>query len=186
MNRFVISVLAPDRVGLLRDITGVIFRNQGNIDQIRQSIVGGFFNLVFLSNHPDGISRDALAGELGQTLGAVAAVSVLPGKGVSESSPVEGENFIVTTRGPDKPGTVHAISSFFVDNGVNIEDWAVSEEQGEILYTARVCIPAGADFRTLQKAFKDRFADLGLDAGLYHENIIRATNEIGPIKALTH
>lgn len=185
MNRFVISVLAPDRVGLLRDITGVVFRSQGNIDQIRQSIVGGFFNLVFLSNHPDGIVGDTLAGELRQILGAGVAVAVLPGTGGVEAGPVEGEIFVVTTRGPDKPGTVHAISSFFVDNGVNIEDWGVSEEQGEILYTARVCIPAGADFRALQKKFKERFAELGLEAGLYHENIIRATNEIGPIKALT-
>ena len=185
MSRFVISVLAPDRVGLLRDITGVVFRNQGNIDQIRQSIVGGFFNLVFLSDHPDGVVCGKLAGDLQQVLGSSAAVSVLPGTGISATSAVEGEIFVVTTRGPDKPGTVHAISSFFVDNGVNIEDWVVGEEQGEILYTARVCIPAGADFRALQKAFKERFAELGLEAGLYHENIIRATNEIGPIKALT-
>ena len=44
-NHVVVSVLLPDRVGILRDVTRVILDFQGNIGGIRQSIVDGVFSL---------------------------------------------------------------------------------------------------------------------------------------------
>ena len=45
--RHVVVVLAPDRVGILCDVTRIVFELGGNIGGIRQTIVDGFFNLVF-------------------------------------------------------------------------------------------------------------------------------------------
>jgi hypothetical protein len=42
------------------------------------------------------------------------------------------------------------------------------------------------DFRRVQAAFRARLAPRGLSATIVHENIFRATNEIGPIKGLLH
>jgi hypothetical protein len=60
----------------------------------------------------------------------------------------------------------------------------VEEEEGKVVYIAQVAVPEAADFRLLQEAFRDAMAPRGLTALLCHENIFRATNEIGPIKAL--
>ena len=60
-SRYVIAVLLPDRVGALRDVTAAIVELQGNIAGIRQSVVDGYFSLVFTSAHPAGITDEEAA-----------------------------------------------------------------------------------------------------------------------------
>ena len=55
-KRYIISVLVPDRVGLLCDITGAVFALGANIGEIRQTVVDGFFNLVFTGDFPPKVS----------------------------------------------------------------------------------------------------------------------------------
>lgn len=184
MHRFITSVFIADRVGILRDVTQAIFALQGNIGSIRQTVVDGFFTLVFTSEHPTAISKDALRTKMNVSLGSQAVVTVMECPAVTVPVVASGSRFVVTTRGEDKPGTIFAITSFLVDHGINIEDWLVEEEGGQVVYIAQIVIPESVDFRLIQEKFREAMAQRGLAALLCHENIFRATNEIGPIKAL--
>jgi glycine cleavage system transcriptional repressor len=184
MQRFITSVFVADRVGILRDVTQVVFALAGNIGSIRQTVVDGFFTLVFTSEHPEQSSRDELRTKMGAALGRQAVVTVMDCSEVVAPVVAAGSRFIVTTRGEDKPGTIYAITSFLVDHGINIEDWLVEEDNGQVVYIAQVVIPESVDFRMVQEKFREAMAQRGLAALLCHENIFRATNEIGPIKAL--
>jgi len=184
-NTFITSVIVADRVGLLRDVTRAIFSLEGNIGAIRQTLVDGFFSLVFTSTHPADISIEALKAILAGSLEESAVVTVLnKEEHAVATTPTKVPRYVVTTRGADKPGTICAISSFLVDHNVNIEDWIVDEDDGEIIYIAQVAVPESIDFRTLQSAFKERMAAMDLSGMILHENIFRATNEIGAIKPL--
>lgn len=185
-RRFITSVLVPDRVGLLRDVTRGVFSLEGNIGSIRQTVVDSYFNLVFTSEHPSQVTPEALRTLLESALESGAVVTVLDSPETAPPAVPQGARFVVTTRGADKPGTIFAITSFLVDHGINIEDWMVEEEEDKVVYIAQVAVPEAADFRLLQEAFRDAMAPQGLTALLCHENIFRATNEIGPIKALIH
>jgi len=184
MNRFITSVFLKDRVGILRDITQAVFLLEGNIGSIRQTVVEGFFTLAFRSEHPDKVSEADLRSKIGAALGPLAVVTVVACPEVIEPVVASGSRFVVTTRGEDKPGTIYAITSFLVDHGINIEHWMVEEDAGQTVYIAQVIIPDTIDFPKIQAAFRDAMAQRGLSALLCHENIFRATNEIGPIKAL--
>ena len=183
-RRFITSVLVPDRVGLLRDVTRGVFSLEGNIGSIRQTVVDGFFNLVFTSEHPAQVTPEALRALLDSTLESDAVVTVLDSPEAQAPVVPAGSRFVVMTRGADKPGTIFAITSFLVERGVNIEDWLVEDEDGKVVYIAQVAVPEAADFRSLQESFRDAMAKHGLTALLCHENIFRATNEIGPIRSL--
>ena len=183
-RRFVTSVLVTDRVGLLRDITQAVFALEGNIGSIRQTVIDGFFNLVFTSDHPGPVTPESLRALLGSSLESEAVVTVLDRPETHAQAVPAGSRFVVMTRGEDRPGTILAITSFLVEHGVNIEDWLVEEEDGKVVYIAQVVVPEAADFRMIQEAFRVAMAARGLTALLCHENIFRATNEIGPIKAL--
>lgn len=183
-RRFITSVLVPDRVGLLRDITQAVFALEGNIGSIRQTVIDGFFNLVFISEHPRQVSPETLRALLDSALESEAVVTVLDNPEAQAAAVPAGSRFVVMTRGEDKPGTILAITSFLVEHGVNIEDWLVEEEDGKVVYIAQVVVPEAADFRMIQETFRVTMAERGLTALLCHENIFRATNEIGPIKAL--
>lgn len=183
-RRFITSVLVPDRVGLLRDVTQGVFSLEGNIGSIRQTVIDGFFNLVFTSEHPRQVSPETLRALLDSTLESEAVVTVLDSPESQPPVVPTGSRFVVMTRGADKPGTIFAITSFLVAHGVNIEDWMVEEEDGKVVYIAQVVVPEAVDFRKLQENFREAMAQLGLTGLLCHENIFRATNEIGPIKSL--
>jgi len=183
-RRFITSVLVTDRVGLLRDITQAVFALEGNIGSIRQTVIDGFFNLVFTSEHPGQVTPESLRALLGSSLESEAVVTVLDRPETHAQAVPAGSRFVVMTRGEDRPGTILAITSFLVEHGVNIEDWLVEEEDGKVVYIAQVVVPEAADFRMIQEAFRVAMAARGLTALLCHENIFRATNEIGPIKAL--
>lgn len=183
-RRFITSVLVPDRVGLLRDVTQAVFSLDGNIDSIRQTVVDGFFNLVFTSAHPSQVAPETLRALLDSTLESEAVVTVLDSPEARSPAVASGARFVVMTRGEDRPGTIFAITSFLVGHGVNIEDWMVDEDDGKVVYIAQVVVPESVDFRELQETFRAAMSERGLTALLCHENIFRATNEIGPIKAL--
>ena len=184
-RRFITSVLVPDRVGLLRDVTRGVFSLEGNIGSIRQTVIDGYFNLVFTSEHPRQVTPETLRALLDSALESEAVVTVLDSPETPQPVVVTGSRFVVMTRGDDKPGTIFAITSFLVDHGVNIEDWMVEqEENGQVVYIAQVVVPEAVDFRKIQEDFREAMSKLGLTALLCHENIFRATNEIGPIKAL--
>ena len=183
-TRHLIAVLLPDRVGALRDVTAAIVRLGGNITGIRQTIVDGFFSLVFTSTHPAEVTSDAIRNELAARLDPDAAILVRAYTCRPSPTLAVGARYVAMTRGPDRAGTIHAISAFFVEHGSNIEDWQAEDEGADVIYTAQVTIPDTADFRKIQDAFRARMNARGLSATICHENIFRATNEIGPIKGL--
>ncbi len=183
-KRFIISVLVPDRVGLLRDVTQAVFSLDGNIGGIRQTVVEGFFTLVFTSEHAPSVTAEALRALLCASLEPEAVVTVLDCPKTRPAVVSTGSRFVAMTRGADKPGTIFAITSFLVDHGVNIEDWMADDENGQVVYIAQVVVPEAVDFRAIQEGFRTAMAERGLTGLLCHENIFRATNEIGPIKSL--
>ena len=183
-KRFVTSVLVRDRVGLLRNVTQAVFALDGNIEQIRQTVVSGFFHLIFTSEHPDAVSAETLRDQLAAALDADAAVTVLACEVLPKPEVKEESRYVVMTRGIDKPGTILAITSFLREHAINIEDWMVARDHDAVVYIAQVTIPETIVLRQLQTAFREAMGKIGLTAILCHENIFRATNEIGPIKSL--
>jgi glycine cleavage system transcriptional repressor len=184
MKQAIISVLLPDRVGILRDVTRVVFDQGGNIVVIRQTIVHGFFSLVFTVVFERTADPAALSAALKGALDADAAVTVRPFARQPPMPLPAGSTYIVTTHGPDRPGTVYGISQFLVDRGINIIDWMVEGEQDDVVYIAEVVLPPEADFRQVQIDFRAEMARRGLRASICHQNIFRATSEIGAIHNL--
>lgn len=183
----IVAILLPDRVGIIADTTGVIFNLGGNIEGIRQNVVDGFFSLTFTATFEKGNGEEVgqlVEKKLRDVLGDSASFAIRPIE--KHPAPVlpDGERFVVITRGKDKPGTIHAISSFFVSHGVNIVTWHVDRKGDEVLYIATVIIPVGKDTREVQRAFIAAMSGHGVKATLAHENIFRATNEVGPIGML--
>lgn len=180
----VVAVLLPDRVGILRDVTAGVVALEGNIQGIRQSVVDGFFSLVFTAAFPSVVTTAAVHAALTARLDPKAAI-VVQAYAAPPSPPLAGgARYVAMTRGPDRAGTIHAISSFFVEHGINIEDWQVGWEDADVIYTAQVVLPEHLDISQVQTAFRARMAARGLTTALCHENIFRATTEVGPIKGL--
>jgi predicted amino acid-binding ACT domain protein len=183
---FAVSVTVPDRVGVLRDVTKAILELQGNLVDLRQVVVGGCFSLTCIATLPAGTDAEALRSAIDAQM-APDEAGILVRPYVPAPGPVvaRGARYVFTISGPDAPGRVFEASQFFVERGINIEDWQhIAATPGTAFNVGLVTIPDDLDLQRVQKEFVRRLTPLGLSARLLHENIFRATNEIGPIHAL--
>lgn len=183
---FAVSVIVPDRVGVLRDVTKAVLEAGGNLVDLRQVVVGGCFSLTFVASLPAGVPAEVVRGAIESHMAPdEAGVMVRPYTPAPGPVVAHGGRYAFTIGGPDVAGRVFEASQFFVERGINIEDWQhVATGTGTAFNAGLVTIPDDLDLRTVQDDFARRMAPLGLTVRLLHENIFRATNEIGPIHAL--
>jgi predicted amino acid-binding ACT domain protein len=195
-TRFLVTTALPDRVGILRDVTGALYALGANFTDLRQTVVGGIFTLSAIAEFEAPADPAALAAAVRAALPEQdACVDVRPCAAPAShvamriertSAPrPSGERYVVSVTGPDSPGRIHRIAKVFAAHGANVEDWRHDlSDPARTLTIGVVTIPASADLAALRAALDAELAPLGLSTSLLHENIFRATNEVGPISAL--
>lgn len=52
-NRIVVSVIGTDSIGIIAGISDVVSRAKGNVEQISQTILDGFFTMIMIVNMED-------------------------------------------------------------------------------------------------------------------------------------
>lgn len=183
---FLASVVMPDRVGILRDATGALFRLGANIVDLRQNVTGGFFTLLALCEFPQDCQPDALRVR-DELFAAVACDSAMVSFSAapSEKTPVHSERYVAAFIGPDAPGRIAKIAEVFAAAGANVEDWRHDLSNPERTLTIGVVsIPDSCDVSKLRSELENALSPMRLAVSLMHENIFRATNEVGPISKL--
>lgn len=195
-TRFLVTTALPDRVGILRDVTGALYALGANFTDLRQTVVGGIFTLSAIAEFEAPADPAALAAAVRAALPEKdACVDVRPCAAPAShvamriertSAPrPSGERYVVSVTGPDSPGRIHRIAKVFAAHGANVEDWRHDlSDPARTLTIGVVTIPASADLAALRAALDAELAPLGLSTSLLHENIFRATNEVGPISVL--
>lgn len=162
----VMSVIGPDRPGLVELIASTVEEAGGNWLESRMCNLGGQFAGILRVSAGEGRRGELLE-----------AVSQLAEKGLSvvvKDAPLgpEGDCHEVATIeivGNDRPGIVNQIAAAFARRGVNVEDLVTecrsAPMSGEALFeaTARVCIPAECDLSDLRADLELIAADLMVD-----------------------
>ena len=74
--KYLVSVITPDKVGLTSDIARTIVDLKGNISDMRQTIVSGFFSLIFVTNHSENV-HEVLRASLEKVLPEGAELSIM-------------------------------------------------------------------------------------------------------------
>ena len=202
-TRFLVTTALPDRVGILRDVTGALFALGANFTDLRQTVVGGIFTLSAIAEFESPADPAALAAAVRAAIPEKdACVDVRPCAAAARRAPdgsgraalsitrasggaPAGERYVASVMGPDRPGRIHEIARIFADAGVNVEDWRHDFSDPERTLTVGiVTVPASCDVAALQRKLADTLGPTGLATSLRHENIFRATNEVGPIRNL--
>ncbi len=185
INRYVISVLIADRPGILRDVTSAVSDLGANIDGIRQTVVAGYFTVMLTATLPADISSVDLQQQMLKSFpGGDASVTVVPYDFKRATAPANGERYMVTLTGDDHAGILRAVTSFFADRKINIEDWNVEFHGPHITHVGQISVPELLDIKQVQVEFRHLAQNLQLKAGIQHEFIFRAISDVGPIRSL--
>lgn len=184
-KRFLVTTILHDRVGILRDVSGALCALGANLTDLRQNVIGGMFVLSTIAEFTRAIKDEEIVHALIGALDDKVDISVEecePAVAQSGARTVDGERYVASFSGPDRPGRIHAIAEVFARHGANVEDWRHDlSDPAHTLTVGVVTLAAGSDPLAIQNELRETFGPMGLAASLLHENIFRATNEVGPI-----
>ena len=175
-QNMVISVMAQDRPGIVAEVTEGISALGGNLADLRESVLCGYFTMILVAGFPAGISVEEV--EAGLAKSTALKVSVELHEGALADAELPEHAYVLSAAGRDRVGLVAQVSRFCCDRGVNIHDLASHVEDDR--YTMMLQIDL-SEIPSLN-AFKEELAafggESGLDLELLHNDIFRATNEI--------
>lgn len=168
VTTLVLTVVGPDRPGLVEAVATQVAENGGNWLESRMSHLGGQFA---------GILRIEVAAERAEALRE--ALAALEGRGLvvtvtpaGEAVAPTGTPAVIEVVGQDRPGILRAVSRVLAGHGVNVEDLtserASAPMGGGTVFKARaqVLVPDGLKLPRLRAELENLADDLLVDVSL--------------------
>jgi glycine cleavage system transcriptional repressor len=175
-QNMVISVMDKDRPGIVAEMTEGISALGGNLADLRESVLCGYFTMILVASFPPGVSVEQVEEKL--SAGTSSKVSAALAEGNLAETPVSEHVYILSAVGRDRVGLVAQVSRFCADRGVNILDQASSIEGENYTMMLQIDLDGIDSLEELNKELAAFGEETGLNLVLQHNDIFRATNEI--------
>ena len=180
-----VTVIGRDRPGIVANVSGILYQNRGNIEELSQTVLRGQFAMILIASFGAGVSiRDLKSdfAESGKELDLDINLRQLRPEDMIPFEAGETESFILTVRGEDRPGLVYGIAEVLAERGVNITSLAARvaavSQKPEYIQVFEVDIPRKLDYSLVQEKLQQRGREMGVSVDLQHRDIFRAINQI--------
>lgn len=182
-NPYVLSIMSRDRVGIIYEISKAISELEGNIADIRQSVLSGFFTMILLAYFPKEVTQRAIERKLSEVDArseTALSYTVKPAKGPASASatPIPADAYVLTASGADRVGFVATLTSFCASHHINILDLSTTASAGEYVMMLLVDLSRAAPLNEVRVELNQFAQKSGLKVVLQHYDIFRAVNEI--------
>ena len=187
-NQFVISIMSRDRVGIVYEISTAISELDGNIADIRQSVLCGFFTMILLASFPPEVNQRAIERKLAEVdanseTAIDAAVKRVEGSAPASATPIPNDAYVLTATGTDKVGFVASLTSFCVAHQINILDLSTTVSAGAYIMILMIDLSRSTSVSDVRSDLSRFSQETGLKVVLQHYDIFRAVSEINlPIR----
>ena len=176
-QQYVISVMSRDQVGIVADVAQAISDLQGDIADIRQSVLRGYFTMILLATFPADVSAETIITAL-QTPDRYVNL-----QSAKESSPpavdfVPTNAYVLTASGPDRIGFVASVATFCAQYNINILDLSTTRADGKYIMMLLVDLSDAAPLVSVRWHLSRFAEESGLHLVLQHHDIFKATNEV--------
>jgi glycine cleavage system transcriptional repressor len=184
MKKIIITVIGPDKPGIIASVSDLLFSKDCNVENISQTILQSQFAAICVVSIPETLPLEDLELSLNDELGKRDLLVHI--KALQEEGPVTGqpetEPFIISTFGPDRKGLVASISRIIAGEDVNISNLKAVFEGGDNpdrnIMIFEVDVPVATDLQRLTDTLKNKATELALDLTIQHKNIFDAVNRI--------
>lgn len=150
-NRFIMTAFGKDRVGIVADVTRLLYENDCNLEDTSMKLLADQFTLNLLFSSKGGRTDEQLSREcrrLEIEKGISAYIRPLPS--AEESASKNFQTCMLHVEGVDQAGIVFKISQFLADHGLNIirlnSTPRSSPESGVTIYSMDITIQAPEGF----------------------------------------
>ncbi|RUM45660.1 MAG: hypothetical protein DSY80_03045 [Desulfocapsa sp.] len=181
-KQLVISVMSKDRAGIIADITGVILDLGGDLADLTQSVLGGYFNMILIAEFDLNVtSEDVLAGfsHIDSETKIEATIKEMDVALETEKNNLPLETFIVTAQAINRKGLVKIMGDFFYSREINVLDLETTRENDNYIMIFQIDLTAIASLEGLRCELQELGEQEQLDLVLQHNDIFQATHEVG-------
>jgi glycine cleavage system regulatory protein len=160
----VMTLIGPDRTGLVESVARAVADHGGNWLESRMSRLGGEFAGILRIEIPADKKTPLLA-----ALQKIPGLSVVVQSDPQPASATKGRQTRLEIVGSDRPGIVREITSALARAGVNVEEFSSevvsAPMSGEAFFkaTARLQLPESCNLAALKKDLEKIAADLLVD-----------------------
>lgn len=182
MKNYIISIVSKDRAGIVARATRAIYALGGDVADVKQTLMYGYFTMTLGTQFASDVSIDTLQAKIieqSDNQGWEVLVKGLDrNHSFTEVQPIQ-DCYVVTVRGHNRSGIVNGVSEVLAHYNINILDLETKLHNGMYVLATQVDI---ADANCDLSAFKaglQEFADTNnMKVTVQHRDIFRATNEI--------
>ena len=181
---YVISIMAKDRVGIIAEVSSKISALNGDIADIRQSVLCGYFSMILMVSFPAEVTQSEIIARLAEINRTTNASSLeIQVKPVYEAVTLPASTFpdntyVLTVTGPDRVGFVAAVSEFCKANQINILDLSTTRKLDQYVMILFIDLTQAITINLIRENIKQFSKETGFRVVLQHYNIFRAVNEI--------
>ncbi|MCF8057434.1 MAG: hypothetical protein K9K37_12450 [Desulfocapsa sp.] len=188
-KQFVISVMSKDRPGIIADITGVILGLGGDLADLNQSVLGGYFTMILIAEFNDNVTpEDVFAGfsHIDSDTRIDANIMKMDIDLEIEKGKLPKETFVVTAQATNRKGLVKIMGDFFYSRNINVLDLVTTIEKKCYTMIFQVDLTGIDSMETLRNEIEELSLRENLDLVLQHYDIFKATHEVGtPVAEIT-
>ena len=183
-QEYVISIMSRDRVGIVYEVSKAISDLQGNISNIRQSVLCGYFTMILLVTFPKDVSKRLIERKFAEIDANSETVidSVVKPVDYKDTDLINesayDNNYVLTATGTDQIGFVAALSSFCTGHNINIVDLSTTASNGIYVMILIVDLSRCSSIQTVRQNLETFAQERELKVVLQHYDVFRAMNEI--------
>jgi len=185
MSKIVISVLGPDRPGIIAAISRVLFETGCNIENVSQTILQAEFSGIFIVAPPKGMDAGQVQTCLQEGLTPLRQhvfVKPLEPFAQADAPAPASQPFVITTQGPDRKGLVAGITEVIAAFGANVTNLQAvfkgGMRPGDNIMIYEIDLPLSVDQQGFRTRLRERAASLGLEVSIQHRRIFETLNRI--------
>ncbi len=180
-KQLVISVMSKDRPGIIADITGVILDLGGDLADLNQSVLGGYFSMILIAEFDRKITaEDVIAGisHIESENKIECAIQEMDVALETEKKNLPSETFIVTAQAINRKGLVKVMGDFFYSRNINVLDLGTTRDNEQYTMIFQVDLSQIDSLQKIREELKSLGEKEQLDLVLQHNDIFQATHEV--------
>ncbi len=180
-KHMVISVFSNDRPGIIADISNVIFELNGDLADMSQSVLSGFFSMMVIAEFDNAVTEKIIREKINTIPSETELSSIVKATdklSIQTEIRPHGDIYIVTGQGKNRTGLVAAMGAFCRDRNINIigYDTMLSGETYSMMLD--IDIPPTLSVDSIHKELDQMAENLGLKIVMQHKDLFKSVNEI--------
>lgn len=180
-RQMIISVLSKDRPGIIADVTGAIFKLNGDLADLSQSILCGYLTMILIANFAEDINPEDVIAKLSHVKSEPrfdVIVKEITSPIEMANQPLPQKTYVVTAQGKNKSGLVYGISSFCYERNINILDLSTTLTDGQYTMILQIDLTKIDNIKKLREELAEYAEDAGLRVMMQHSDIFKVTHEV--------